>query len=90
MSTRGQRRARRGAKEWRAILQRFEGAGQGTRAFCRREGVALSSFQRWRQRLDRPAAAPFVELVAAPASAPPVAWALEVSLPNGTTLRFRG
>ena len=83
-------RVRRGEKQWIEILRRFESSGIDTREFCRREDVALSSFQRWRRRLGSVAAPEFVELV--PRPSPGVAsasWSLEVSLPNGVCLRFQ-
>lgn len=82
---------RRSKKEWTAILQRFASSGEGSREFCRREGLALSTLQRWRQRLRTIRAKGFVELVqAAPAEAAGASWGLEVTLPNGVCLRFRG
>ena len=86
------RRRRRTKAEWFEILRRFESSGLGPRAFCRREGLASSSFQRWRAELAEPSPEPgFVELT--PSSTPaPVAggWTVELSLPNGVQLRLRG
>ena len=84
-------RVRRDAQQWSEILRRFESSGLDRSEFCRREDVAVSSFQRWRHRLGSVAAAEFVELV--PTSSPSVpssSWSLEVSLPNGVCLRFQG
>ena len=84
-------RVRRDAKQWSEILRRFESSGLDRSEFCRREDVAVSSFQRWRHRLGSIAAAEFVELV--PTSSPSVpssSWSLKVSLPNGVCLRFQG
>jgi hypothetical protein len=83
---------RRGEKEWAKIVRRFESGGLAGTAFCQREGLALSSLQRWRQRLSSRGAAPFIELVPPPVSAPPLSsgWSLEVSLPNGASVRFQG
>ena len=77
--------------QWTEILQRFESSGLGRREFCRREGLALSSLQRWRSRIDRGPVAEFVEL--APTSMPSRSasnWSLDLSLPNGVCLRLRG
>ena len=77
--------------QWKKILQRFESSGLGPRKFCRQEGLALSSLQRWRSRIDRAPAAEFVEL--APTSMPSTSassWTLDLSLPNGVCLRLRG
>jgi hypothetical protein len=86
------RGARRGKKEWAKIVQRFESSGLAGRAFCQNEGLALSSLQRWRQRLASRASAPFVELVPTTAAAPTLssAWSLELTLPNGASIRLQG
>jgi transposase-like protein len=86
-------RQRRTEAEWAEILRRFKSSGQGRREFCRREGLALSSFQRWRDRAGR-ASSPgtFVELVPATLAPAPArsSWELELSLPNGICFRLRG
>jgi hypothetical protein len=85
-------RVRRTEKQWTEILRRFESSGLGSRQFCHRNGLALSSLERWRRRLGSIPKAKFVELVAAPADpadAAPASWSLEVCLPNGVSLRFR-
>ena len=84
-------RTRRTKSQWAEILGRFESSGLDSREFCRHEGLALSSFQRWHRRLGTVAAAEFVELV--PTSSPSDAastWSLDVSLPSGVSLRFQG
>ena len=84
-------RTRRTQAQWSEILRQFESSGLGSREFCRREGLAPSSFQRWRRELGSAAAAEFVELV--PTSSPSVpsaSWSFDVSLPNGVSLRFQG
>ena len=83
-------RKRRSEAEWTEILRRFESSDLAPRRFCRRERLALSSFQRWRRRLGSVAAAEFVEFVPTQAPGPPPAsWSLDVALPNGVRLRFR-
>ena len=83
-------RKRRTEAQWTEIVSRFESSGQDSSEFCRREGLALSSLQRWRRRLGSATASKFVELAAAAASAETEdGWSLEVALPNGTSLRFR-
>ena len=51
-------RRRRGAAEWRAVLDRFEASGLTAVAFCEREGISSKSLYRWRSVLaktpDRP------------------------------------
>ena len=86
------RGVRRGEKEWTKIVRRFESSGIAGTVFCQREGLALSSLQRWRQRLASRSAAPFVELVPPPAATPTVSsgWSCELTLPNGASIRFQG
>ena len=91
MPKRKRRRTRHSEKQWIEILKRFETSGLSVRDFCRREGLASSSFQRWRNRLGSAASAEFVELVpAVHSSAASTSWSLDVSLPNGVCLRFQG
>ena len=85
------RGVRRNEKQWIEILGRFEASGLSSRQFCERDGVPLSSLQRWQRRLRSAPAAKFVEIVS-PARTSEVAapsWSFEVSLPNGASLRFQ-
>jgi len=85
-------RKRRTQEQWSEIFRRFAASGLGKREFCRREGVPLSSLQRWRARVGAaPASLGFVEVAAAPA-APSVqeGWTVELTLPGGVSLRVRG
>jgi hypothetical protein len=85
------RRKRRTEAEWTEILRRYESSGLASRGFCRREGLALSSFLRWRRRLGSVGNTEFVELVPTSSPGVPLAnWSLDVSLPNGVSLRFQG
>ena len=90
------KRTRRTKAQWSKILGRFDLSNQDPRQFCRREGLSLSSFQRWRRELSSAAATGFVELVStsSPSTATPdtspTSWSLDVSLPNGVCLRFQG
>ena len=82
-------RTRRTRAQWSEILRRFQSSVQDSQEFCRREGLALSSFQRWRRQLG--SVAEFVELAPAVRSSDEAdKWSLDVSLPNGVSLRFQG
>ena len=82
---------RRDEKQWIEIFRGFESSGLSEREFCRREGLALSSFQRWRRRLGSVASAEFVEFVpTVQSSTASSGWSVDVSLPNGVCLRFQG
>ena len=89
----------RSPAEWKAIIERQEQSGLSQRAFCQKEGISLSSFARHRQERPDPRSA-FIELPTKSENAPsksetPPAvqdkpWSVEVALPNGCLLRFRG
>ena len=82
-------KVRRSAGEWSEVFSRWERSGLTPRGFCRKEKIQLSSFRRWRQKLnDSPTGDDFVAVTAAPPSTS--SWSLEVTLPDGTTLRFQG
>jgi len=84
-------RKRRTEKQWAEIVRRFESSGQDPNEFCRREGLALSSLQRWQRRLGSTSPSKFVELAPAAGVAESESnWSLEVTLPNGVGLQFRG
>jgi hypothetical protein len=87
------RRIRRCEAEWSEILSRFAASDMTVREFCRRERLSPSSFQRWRSRLRKAnrTEKEFVELVPAAAVVEPMpTWSLDIALPNGVQLRFRG
>ena len=91
MSKKSARRPRRDKKQWTEIFKRFDSSGLGPRDFCRREDLALSSFQRWRRGLGSVARAEFVELApTVPSSTTSSDWSLDIELPNGVCLRFQG
>lgn len=80
------RGVRRNEQRWTKIRRRFHASGLGSREFCRRDGVPLSSLQR------SVPATKFVEIVS-PASVPTTTAtptrSLEVSFANGALLRFQ-
>jgi len=91
-------RIRRSKDQWREVFARFEQSGQTIEQFCAQQGLALSTFSRWRQRLrsnSRKATqgspeAVFVELSRGDAPCPVVSpWDVELQLGNGMFLRWR-
>ena len=88
------RRRRRGAPQWRALVQRGESSGLSVAAFFRAQGISPASYFRWRERLaketaaqDTPGAAPgFIDLGTLGATR---AWELEIDLGAGVLLRLR-
>jgi hypothetical protein len=85
-------RKRRSRSEWESIQCRFEESGLSQVEFCRREGLSLRNFNRWRQRLrGQPDPSPFVELCApSEGESEQTRWELEILLPGGARLHFRG
>lgn len=47
----GGKRRRLDERAWRELFKRFDSAGLTVEAFCQREGLSRSSFNRWRSRL---------------------------------------
>ena len=92
---RKRRRVRRSKAEWHELVARFEASGQSRAAFCAEQGVVVSSFARWCQRLRpvrrrAPAAMSdpvFVEL--APERNCGRRWDAELELGAGMVLRLR-
>ncbi len=76
----------RDESEWRTLLSRHEQSGLTQREFCEREKISLTSFQKWRLRLHKPAesGAGFVELNPEVSS-----WDMELDLGAGVVLRLR-
>ena len=46
-----QKADRRTAREWRALIVKFSRSGETRTQFCERHGLALSTFDRWRNLL---------------------------------------
>ena len=88
-----QRRTHRSEAAWREVFTQFERSGQTRKRFCAEQGLTLSSFTRWRQKLRQASHSPaavaedalFVELAA---DAEP-GWDVELELGAGVVLRVR-
>jgi len=52
MSRQAERYRRRTSAEWQAIIERQAASGLNQEAFCACEGIALSTFARWKSRLS--------------------------------------
>jgi len=80
------------AAEQQAIVARWRESGQTARAFCQAEGLQPESFRRWRQKATMPPARDFIPVTptASETAAAPTSWTLDVTLPNGVRLQFRG
>jgi transposase-like protein len=80
-------RVRRDAEEWREILRQWKGSGLSRVAFCRREGLAPTTLDKWQRKLRSNPEPGFVELTPSRGRGE---WAVEVELPGGVVLRVRG
>ncbi len=83
---------RREEAEWKGIVDSWSQSGLSHQAFCRREGIALSSFQRWRRKVSHSGTpGSFVEIKQTAAAAGDAqGWQIEIDFPSGAVLRFRG
>ena len=95
-------RLRRSREEWEGIFERFDSSEMTVAAFCHREKIAKTTFEKWKKRMGRRsktvvAGPSFVEWPAPrhPASASTTmpsslsAGELELSLPGGVVLRWK-
>ena len=95
-------RLRRSREEWERIFERFYSSEMTVTAFCHREKLPKTTFEKWKKKIGRrqrtlPAAPTFVEWPSrsdpTPAStAKPSslsAGELELSLPGGVVLRWK-
>ncbi len=94
----GRTRIRRSEDEWRELFVRFERSGQSREQFCADQGLAVSTFSRWRQRMrvqghedaKLSSEAVFVELSSTDApDAVASSWDVELQLGKGMFLRLR-
>lgn len=85
---------RRSHSEWRSLLEAHAASGLTQTAFCRREGVALSTFQYWKRRLaaDERSGPPANEPTVIDLGAlddRPAGWEVEIALGDGVSLTLR-
>jgi hypothetical protein len=85
-------KVRRSSAEWKKIVFRQRKSGKSVREFCDREGISLSSFTNWsRKLLTSEGSRDSGDFVKVPTDVTSSSiWTVEVSLPNGCTLRLRG
>jgi len=81
-------RVRRSPEEWREIIEQQQRSGLSRARFCRRERIARTTFEKWEQKLRPTGDAGFVELTSTASGSE--SWSLELELPGGAILRFRG
>ena len=62
------RRQRLGIDVWRKVFDRFERAGMTVGEFCKREGLCVSSFHRWRPRVEQAFAPRDIAVAAKPSA----------------------
>lgn len=86
METQANGKVRRSRAEWESVVEAFGASGLSQSEFCRREGVALSSFQKWQQRFSREGGLKFIELSGGGSKG----LEAELEFPGGVVLRLRG
>jgi hypothetical protein len=94
-------KVRRSRKEWEQIFDRFRSSGQSGAAFCRKNKLPKSSFEKWRKKVGRPLVVkkPTPSFVEWPTSTTPEPRSVssaqlapgefELSLPGGVALRWK-
>jgi transposase-like protein len=91
-------RRRLGLDAWREVVERYESSGQSVSEFCKREGLCVSSFKRWRPRVGEDlqeqvvppaiAAGEFVDLGTIPRSGDAARFEVRLDLGAGMTLHI--
>lgn len=96
------KKIRRSPSQWQTIFQEFTLSGLGSQEFCRKHGIAESSFYKWRSKLSGETPEPqadntlsvanhFIEI--APATLankqPAQDWAVELAIGQDFILRIR-
>lgn len=92
------KKVRRSEAQWQSIVQEYAASGLSQQAFCVQQGLALSSFYKWRKKMlsggeplraDDPGKL-FVEVATVDREAPPgLHWDVELALGQGRVLRLR-
>ncbi|MEZ5595772.1 MAG: hypothetical protein R3E84_05165 [Pseudomonadales bacterium] len=90
---------KRSARDWHQLVKAYRERSCTREVFCRRHGVAVSTLDWWRRKLDRdsassptpgteaPAELNFIDLSASPADHH--GWGVELDLGGGMVLRLR-
>ena len=74
------------AERWRALVEQQRAGAVSVSAFCRRHGLAVSTYFAWRRRLDDAARSTFVEVTAAVDLRPSL---IEVVVAGGARVQVR-
>ena len=88
INTRGH--VRRSDSEWRSLVRKFNATKLTIKDLCKQEKLVISSFKRWQQKIAAGPTAKFVDLAPEPIPATQSSWELDIDLPNGVRLQFRG
>ena len=93
-------KVRRSREEWARIFDRFHSSGMTGAAFCRREKLAKSSFEKWRKKVGHRSKAVSPSFVEWPVPADSASVAtttahtsspgeFELSFPGGVVIRWK-
>ncbi len=92
------KKVRRSVVQWQSIIQKYAASGLSQQAFYAQQGLALSSFCKWRKKIMSGGEPPlvddpgklFVEVAAVDHEAQLVLhWDVELALGKGMVLRLR-
>ena len=88
MNERGLVKIYRTKEQWRELMERYRKSDLTQADFCEREGLSLTSFHKWRDKLQATASLKdsFIELSSRPAD---VSWRVELELAGGLKVRLR-
>ena len=93
MSTEVRPRSRRSRTQWQQLIEAQLAGEQSQAAFCRDQGISVSSFQYWKRRLARTEAnsVEVPDWLELPADLDRTrdGWEIELSLGEGVVLRLR-
>lgn len=93
--------SKRSATEWRALVKAYGKRSCTRPEFCRQHGIAMSTLDWWRKKLDRgmtpcssssnspPVMTPLEFLEVTPSRLEAPAWDVELELGSGMVLRLR-
>lgn len=92
MTSKQIRRRRRSRATWQALIAEQMVSDLTQRAFCQEKQLSLTTFQKWKYRLDQGSrqenAAPWVEVLPPGVGEGP-SWDIELDLGGGVCLRLR-
>lgn len=98
-ATSSKAKTRRTAEQWRVLMKDYEDSGLSQQIFCQQQGIALSTFYSWRNKLSEQSdlgdhrtteQSPFIALTPLQVEKQAAKdWDVELAFANGMTIRLR-